>query len=286
MSRIEHTIKNNRARGQRNIMAYINAGDPMLAITEQLIRLSADNGIDIIELGVPFPNSFTDGATVRASHQRALQNNINLDSVITLVRDVRKECDIPIVLLADFSHSVKPAGIASVVHQCADAGIDGLLLHGLPPLFTPELVHHTQVLGIDPIFSLYPATPENKTDEVFERAKGFIYLVSQYGKTGSAVDFTSPELSRFYRNAKQQAPCPVLAGFGIRGRQDIETIFNHHDVDGVILGSALCKVIESSPQSPEAILQNAETLLKDIQQAKTIQPHPQPSARTACEHSA
>lgn len=269
-SRIENVLNKNRLNNRRNLVTYLNSGDPTLAITASLIRQCHENGVDLIELGVPFPNSFTDGKTVINSHKRALKNKVTFEDVIEMVKYLRTDCQVPIVLLADFSHTVKPRGIEYIVKQCADAGIDGILLHGLPPLYITDYLQQTKAYNIDPIFSLYPNSSKEMIDKVVNISSGFIYLVSQYGRTGGIIDFTSKQLNQFYTSVRQATSIPLMAGFGIKGLNDMNTIFTHSQVDGVIMGSAICHIIESSESDLIEIQDKVKRYLNSINVAKNI----------------
>ena len=268
MSIIEQTLRYNRENGQRSLMFYLNSGDPSLELTSTLIKQCAAGGADIIELGVPFPNSFTDGQTVLNSHKRALKNDVTFEDVVYLVKDVRKDCSIPIVLLADFSHTVKSRGIEYIVKQCSLHGVEGLLLHGLPPLYLNEYLKYTEQYGVDPIFSLYPNTSESKMAETLNIAKGFVYLVSKYGRTGAPIDFLSPEIASFYSSVSKTAKLPLMAGFGIQNINDMKDIFSTPAIDGVIIGSAICNIIEASPDCKNEIINKVSDYLKVVSTAK------------------
>jgi len=246
MGRINDLYIKNRNARSRSISVYVNSGDPDLATTLKLIKLCEQKQVDIIELGVPFANSFTDGGSVRRSHDRALQNQVAFEDVLALVKQLRSESQIPVVVLADFSHSVKSRGLVSVVEKVKDADADGILLHGLPPLYIKDYVRISSAVGIDPIFSLYPNSNQQTVSQTLQNARGFIYLVSQYGRTGNVVDFRSDTLRHFYTQLRQQTDIPLMAGFGIKTLADIEAVFSSSAVDGVIIGSAITAIIEQS----------------------------------------
>ncbi|BFM17475.1 tryptophan synthase subunit alpha [Maricurvus nonylphenolicus] len=271
MSKLKATISSNSDNNRRSLMAYLNCGDPNIGITERLIKTCHAQGIDIIELGVPFPNSFTDGKVVKRSHQRALDNDINFEDTIELVKKLRSDdCSIPIVLLVDFSHSVKPRGIKRIVEQTSASGADGLLIHGLPPLYTSEYLQAAKYCDLDCIFSLYPNSPSDKVHATLSNSHGFIYLVSQYGRTGTSVDFSSSTLKTFYASIKNSTDTPLLAGFGIKDASDIDSLFTHTNIDGAILGSAICNIIESNNGSEEALFTALEKYLEMIVAKKSI----------------
>lgn len=268
MSIIEKTLTNNCSNNCRSLVVYLNCGDPSIEMTYKLIKQCAAHRVDVIELGVPFPNSFTDGGVVLRSHERALQNHVTFEDAILLVKKVRTECSIPIVLLVDFSHSIKSRGIKYVVEKSSLSGVDGLLFHGLPPLFLEDYIEQTNYYGIDPIFSLYPNTSPEKMALTLKNSKGFVYLVSQYGRTGSPVDFCSTEITAFFSSARQATKLPLMAGFGIKNLEDMKNIFSTNALDGVIVGSAICNIIEASLPSRKNIIKGIYNYLEMIATAK------------------
>lgn len=280
------TLLKNRNARKRNICVYLNCGDPGLEITRQLIEVCEHKKVDLIELGVPFANSFTDGSGVLRSHERALKNNVQLEHVLDMLAQLRKSCIIPVVLLADFSHTVKPRGLANFIQQIKNAGIDSVLLHGLPPLYFNDYVRLTNEHNIDPVFSLYPNSKPQVITQTLANARSFIYLVSQYGRTGNLIDFQSPELQKFYKKIRNATELPLMAGFGIKNRTDIETIFSTSELDGVIIGSAITNIIESELHGPHRIIAQVENYLDSITPTKSIGYNEQAFMEATSEYTA
>ncbi len=286
MGRVLDTLFKNRAAHRRSICTYLNCGDPDVATTRKLIELCDQKGVDLIELGVPFANSFTDGASVLNSHQRALHNGVGFEEVIEMVQGLRQTSSIPIVLLADFSHTVKARGLKDIIRTAKEADIDGLLLHGLPPLYLNDYLQLTKEYSIAPVLSLYPNSKPQAIAQTVTNARSFIYLVSQYGRTGSAIDFRAAPLQDFYRSIRAQTNLPLLAGFGIKDRADIETIFSTSELDGVIIGSAITKIIERALIHHEDIIEQAANYLDSIIPTKEIIHTKQQFLETDSEHTA
>lgn len=241
---IEKHFLNNRRMGKKGLIAYLNAGDPDISTTRDLIELLESCGVDVIELSVPFPNSCTDGDTILRSHDRALKKGVTLDSVLEMVRDYRKTSAMPIVLMADFGHTIKPCGLQAYLRRCKEAGIDGVLLHCLPPSLVPEYIGAAAHLELENIFSLYPITPEAKRRSVYAAANGFIYLVSQYGKTGHTAHFTD-DLLTYVKTVRKETEIPLAVGFGVKNEADVKKILKA-GADGAIIGSRLVEVIEAN----------------------------------------
>jgi tryptophan synthase alpha chain len=270
ISRLEALLKARRRENRRSLAIFLNCGDPDLDSTYRLILQCVAHGIDVIELGVPFPDSFTDGDLLLRSHDRALANHIEFEDARRLVEKVRANCSIPIVMLTDFSHTVRPRGIRQVVMQCQQCGADGLLLHGLPPLLLGEYLHHAHTNGINPILSLYPRTTADKMAAVLTQAKGFVYLVTTYGKSGAPVDFTCEKMRTFFNTVRNSTDLPLMAGFGIKNADDLKKVFSNPAIDGAIVGSAFCAVIETAMTDRASLWQAADIFLQSITQAKEM----------------
>jgi tryptophan synthase alpha chain len=270
ISRLEALLKDRRRQNQRSLAIFLNCGDPDLESTYRFILQCVAHGIDVVELGVPFPDSFTDGDVLLRSHDRALANQVEFEDALRLVEKVRAKCSIPIVMLTDYSHTVRPRGIRQVVLHCQRCGADGLLLHGLPPLLLDEYLQHANHNGINPILSLYPRTPADKMAAVLKHAKGFVYLVSTYGKSGAPVDFGSEKMRMFFNNVRNSTDLPLMAGFGIKSADDLKTVFSNPAIDGAIVGSAFCAVIEAAMTDTASMRQAADHFLQSITHAKEM----------------
>ncbi len=268
MNAIENKLLSNREAGRRSMMCFINCGDPNLDQTYRIAIHCARLGVDVLELGVPFDNSFSDGATNLKSHARALQNGVEFEDVIELVNSIRGNLPIPVVLLVDFRHSVRPRGIQSVVQAVDACGADGILLHGLPPLFTPDYLTQCNLNQIDPVFSLYPKSTNEKINDVVALSRGLIYLVTQYGRSGSRIDFRSPQVMTFFSNVRSFTTLPLLAGFGIKERSDIEALFANPFIDGIVIGSAIASIIERGLGSPQRMASELTDYLAPIVELK------------------
>lgn len=270
ISRMEALLRSNRRHHRRSLAVYLNCGDPTLELTRTFILQCAAHGIDVIELGVPFPNSFTDGEVVLRSHDRALGNGVVFEDALQLVESVRGECSTPIVMLTDFGHTVKARGISQVMRQSRQCGADGLLLHGLPPLFLDQYLEQADDNGLDPILSLYPSTPPARMALTLKHAQGFVYLVTQYGKSGTPVDLGCEAIIGFFNKVRKATDLPLMAGFGIKNIDDLQRVFSSSAIDGAIVGSAFCTLIEAAVADTARLLQATDNYLQSITQAKEM----------------
>jgi tryptophan synthase alpha chain len=261
-TRLEKLLTTNRSRKKKGLIVFVNSGDPDLSATHRIIGLLEKNDVDAVELCVPFPNSFTDGEIILRSHQRALRNNVSLDDVLTMVAETRRTCKVPIVLLADYSHSVKPIGIEAFLTACRKAHVDGTLVHCLPPLLASAYHHQSKIMGLAAVSSLYPNSSEATRHKVYDTASGFIYLVTTYGRTGGN-QWHSNTVVAYLKRVRAETTLPLAVGFGIRTRQDLDLLYEV-GMDAGIIGSAITAIIEQYRENHSEMLRQINSFLQSI----------------------
>ena len=239
MSRIEERFKQIRSQKGKALVAFITAGDPDLATTRELVMVLEQGGVDIVELGVPFSDPLADGPVIQASSQRSLKQGTSLRKIIQLVTDIRKESQLPIVLMSSFN-PVYVYGQKPFAEDAVRAGVDGVIVPDLPPEEAGEFLEHARKSGLDTIFLLAPTSTPERIRMVAERSRGFIYYISLTGTTGmrNALSTGLKEKLQLIRGA---ADLPVLVGFGISGPQQASEAARVSD--GVIIGSAIVSKI-------------------------------------------
>jgi len=247
--RLQKIFLANRKLKKKGLIVFVNAGDPDLCTTKQIIKILQYNKVDAVELCVPFPNSFTDGEVILRSHTRALAHNKTFYDVLGMIADLRTTCDIPIVLLADFSHTVRPIGLEEFIKACKWVGVDGTMIHCLPPLLADEYSSLSSEWDLETIFSLYPKTSPEKRREIYNKTRGFIYLVTTYGKTGKSKKLSNEVLS-FLQTVREETSLPLAVGFGIKTNEHVKQLY-HAGTDAVIIGSAITSIIETNLDTME-----------------------------------
>lgn len=258
MSRIETVFTTLKQRQETALIPFITAGDPDLDGTAELIHCLADAGADLIELGVPFSDPMADGPTIQAASERALAAGTTLGGVLQLVADVRKKTQIPLILMG-YYNPVFCYGPEQFAHDAATAGVDALLLVDLPPEEIDEISTVMRGAGIDLITLLAPTTPPERMKRLAAAAEGYLYYVSMTGVTGAQK--ISPEDIRVaVEDIKGVAAVPVAVGFGITTAEDARAVGDF--ADGVVVGSALVKIIEENGQSKELLPKVAKFIVE------------------------
>ena len=248
MNRIDRTFKILKNRGQAALIPFIVAGDPDLETTEALVLKMAESGADIIELGVPFSDPIADGPIIQAASQRALQNGVNLRDIFRLTERL-KGIDIPLVLMTYFN-PVFCFGLKDFAEGCQKSGVDGVIIPDLPPEEAESWIQEARRMGIDTIFLVAPTSPPERIRLVSRCSRGFIYYVSVTGITGTRENLPG-ELQIPVKRIKEISQKPVAVGFGISTPEQAKTVSRF--ADGVIIGSAIIKIIGENLKIPDMI---------------------------------
>lgn len=240
MSRIAEKFEQLGARGEKALIAFITAGDPCLAMTEECILEIERGGADIIELGVPFSDPMADGPTIQRSSERALSAGTTLPGILDMVRSVRRRSRLPIVLMGYFN-PVFLYGVKKFARDAAAAGVDGVLLVDLPPEEAVEFNKASSSAGIDLISLLTPTSDTARIDKVAGLCSGFVYYVSVTGVTGVRQSIADSLVEKV-ECIKKRIPLPVAVGFGISDAAQAARVARC--ADGVVVGSAIVKLFE------------------------------------------
>jgi len=238
------------------------AGDPDFATTKKLIFEMEKAGCNIIELGAPFSDPLADGPTIQKAAIRSLRNHTRVSDVLGLVADVRKESKIPLILMTYYNLIFK-YGEERFVKDAVSAGLDGIILPDLPPEEAGTLISPAKNAGLDTIFLLAPTSTNDRMKLVCKVSQGFVYYVSLTGVTGARAGVQS-SIQDSLKKIKQVTDKPVAVGFGI-STPDQAAQVALWGADGVIVGSALVKVVEENIGSPELIT-NTVAFVKALKQ--------------------
>ena len=245
MSRIDDRFKS--LNGKKALVAFFTAGDPDLSASKDIFSVIEKAGADIIELGVPFSDPLADGPVIEASAHRSLQYGTTLKKIIELVKDIRSQSQLPIVLMSSFN-PVFVYGQEKFVEDAVNAGVDGVILPDLPPEEAGEFLGFANAKNLVTIFLLAPTSTPDRIQMIGEASKGFIYYISLTGTTGTK-EALAKNLAEKVSAIKNKVKLPVLVGFGISGPEQAKEAGKCSD--GVIIGSAIVKLIESNSDPVE-----------------------------------
>jgi tryptophan synthase alpha chain len=206
-----NNIASNRPR-RKALVAYVTVGYPSVEATLQVVPLLAENGCDLIELGIPFSDPLADGPVIQNASYQALQKGITPKICLEIAAQLNTKVKIPLTFMT-YINPVLSYGLQRFCRACSASGIKGLIIPDLPPEEGVSLEEITRQNGIDLVYLLSPASTEERINLVSGRSRGFIYLVSVTGVTGARKELP-PTLNQFVARVKKAAKIPVFVGFG------------------------------------------------------------------------
>ncbi len=234
MSKISKAFENGKA-----FIPFITCGDPDLETTAKVVREAVKNGADLIEIGIPFSDPTAEGPVIQGANIRALAGGVTTDKVFDLVKDLRRDVEIPLVFMT-YANVVFSYGAERFMSKCRETGIDGIILPDLPFEERDEFLPVCREYGID-LISLIAPTSESRVAMIAKEAEGFIYLVSSLGVTGERREITT-DIAKIVSVIRENTSIPCAVGFGISTPEQARKMAALSD--GAIVGSAIIRILE------------------------------------------
>ena len=259
MNRINNLFETKK----ENILSvYFTAGYPKLNDTVEIIQLLEKNGVDLIEIGIPFSDPTADGPTIQRSSEIALKNGMNLELLFDQLQNIRESVKIPLILMG-YINPVYQFGVERFCAKCAEIGIDGAILPDLPlNEFENEYKAFFAENNLHNILLITPQTSENRIRQIDAASSGFIYMVSSSSTTGAGKKVEDFQQSYFQRIQNMKLKNPRLIGFGISDNATFVNACKY--ANGAIIGSAFVKSFNSELSLTDSVKGFVDT----IRQAK------------------
>lgn len=226
------------ARGKAFI-PYVTCGDPDLATTEAAVRTLAANGADLIELGIPFSDPTAEGPVIQEASRRALAGGVTAEAVLDMVRRLRRDVDVPLLLMT-YANVVFSRGTAAFTAAAADAGADGFILPDVPFEEQAEFAGPCRDCGLA-FISLIAPTSGERIGPIARAARGFLYCVSSLGVTGVRGQLGGGVAAMVAAAKAANPDLPCAVGFGIATPEQAARAAAA--ADGAIVGSAIVRML-------------------------------------------
>ncbi|WP_343306018.1 tryptophan synthase subunit alpha [Chitinophaga niabensis] len=247
MNRIDQLFLN---KPQEILNIYCTAGFPALNDTLTIMETLQQSGADMVELGMPFSDPLADGPVIQESSTRAIANGMRISVLFEQLKGFRDRISLPVILMG-YMNPVLQFGVENFCKQCAETGVDGIILPDLPmDEFETEYRPVFEKYGLHLIFLVTPETSEARIRKIDSLSKGFVYAVSSSSTTGKDKDMGDQQ-AYFARLKNMKLKNPVLIGFGIKDKQTFQAACANSN--GAIIGSAFVKAIENSTNLQSSI---------------------------------
>ena len=233
-----------RRDGRKTLSIFVTAGYPSMGATVPLTIALKKAGADLIELGLPFSDPIADGPTIQKSSEIALRNGVTIKKTLSIAGEIRRHSDVPLVLMG-YANPIFSFGMERFLSASREVGVDGTIIADLPLEESEDYRRLASRFGISTIFLATPTTPDERLVQLDDCSTGFLYCVSVSGVTGERPGLENQTLTFLKRTKALVKKNPLLVGFGIATPEDARQISMFSD--GVIIGSALIKMLNSTP---------------------------------------
>ncbi|WP_166922074.1 tryptophan synthase subunit alpha [Flavobacterium poyangense] len=240
MNRITQKLQEDK----KILSIYFSAGYPNLNDTVQIIQDLEKNGVDLIEIGLPFSDPLADGPTIQESSTQALNNGMTTQLLFEQLKNIRESVKIPLIIMGYFNPMLQ-YGVEEFCKKCAEIGIDGLIIPDLPvDVYADQYKAILEKYGLINVLLITPQTSEERIRFIDSVSDGFIYMVSSASVTGSQTGFGNIQENYFERIAAMELKNPQIVGFGISNKETFNQATKF--AKGAIIGSAFIKHLAES----------------------------------------
>ena len=247
MNRINKLFRNK----SRNILSvYITAGFPHLEDTVPTLEALQAQGIDLVEIGIPFSDPMADGVVIQQSSHTALKNGMSIRKLFSQLTNIRSKIEIPLVMMG-YLNPIMQYGFENFCIECKRVGVDGMIIPDLPMSdYLNEYKPVAEKYGLEFIFLITPETSDERSREIDDNTNGFIYMVSSAATTGTQSSFDA-QTGYFNRINRMNLKNPRLIGFGVSNKATLDMVCRYSS--GAIVGSAFIKALNETTDIETAV---------------------------------
>ncbi len=260
-NRISSRLENFKV-GEKLLVPFFTAGFPSIESSADYVQAAEQAGADFVEIGVPFSDPLADGPDIQFSSYAALQNGISVKMILHMVEQLRKKTNIPLILMGYFN-PILAYDQKKFIADASSCGVDGLIIPDLPVEEADEFIADARKSSISTIFLVSPTSSEDRIKLVASACSDFVYAVTVTGVTGTGKTFDSGT-DRYLKRLRMRLNKPFVAGFGVSSPETAVRLARNSD--GVVIGSALVKLIRASASPAQSIAQ-VEQFLSAIRKA-------------------
>jgi tryptophan synthase alpha chain len=240
MSILEETIKSKLSQKQILLMTHLVLGYPSFEVNRQVIKQMVENGVDLIELQIPFSEAVADGPVILKANQDALLHNIKVRDCLDFAAEITGQYDIPFLFMTYYNILFK-YGVDDFVNRAKEINIQGFIIPDLPPEEGEEYLESVERCGLSPIQIYAPTTTEERMRYLADNSAGFIYCVARRGVTGKKTDFDE-DFNSYMARCRSATELPLAVGFGIRDRDDVAYLAGKAEI--AVIGSETIRLVD------------------------------------------
>ncbi|MBT6273913.1 MAG: tryptophan synthase subunit alpha [Chromatiales bacterium] len=238
---LEQYLRERREQRDVLLMTHIVIGYPDLDTSLRTVETMVENGVDLMELQVPFSEPIADGPVILHANQKSLNAGTRVEDCFEFASEVTRRFDIPFIFMT-YYNILYQYGVDAFVASMRERGLRGAIVPDLPPEEASAYLDAMRKQSLDPIFIYSPSTTDERLKYLAEYASGFVYCVARKGVTGSSTKF-SDELGGYLARCRAATDLPLAVGFGVQDRDDVAFLKGHADI--AVVGSQSIRVLDN-----------------------------------------
>jgi tryptophan synthase alpha chain len=240
MNKLEESIKSKLSQKQILLMTHLVLGYPSFDVNREVIQQMVENGVDLIELQIPFSEPVADGPVILKANQDALLHNTKVQECLDFAEEITAQYDIPFLFMTYYNILYK-YGVKDFVNKAKEIGIQGFIIPDLPPEEGEEYLENMKSCGLAPIQIYAPTSTEERMRYLADNGAGFIYCVARRGVTGKKTDFDA-DFNEYMARCRSATDLPLAVGFGIRDRDDVAYLAGKAEI--AVIGSVTIRLVD------------------------------------------
>ncbi len=263
MTGFKNRLTEKISSGKKLFIPYLTFSYPNLRLFYDLLSVIGDCGADAVEVGIPFSDPVADGPTIQRSSAVALKRGASLKQAFSELKKIKQRSNIP-VLFMSYYNPILAMGINKFLELSDSFNLDGVVIPDLPLEEAGNLTKEAEEVNLALALFISPTTSRERIKKIDKECNGFIYYISSTGVTGVKDIFSVQTISRI-REVKKLTSNPLCVGFGISKESQVLEI--KKVADGVIIGSAIVKIIDRNLQDKNKVIRDVVMFSKKIRKA-------------------
>ncbi len=240
MNALENTIRDALEKKPILLMTHLVLGYPSFEVNRAVIRQMVDNGVDLIEMQIPFTEPMADGPMILKANQESIARGTKVEDCLEFAKEITTEFNIPFLFMTYYNILFK-YGVNAFINSAYDIDIQGFIIPDLPPEEGQEYLDLVKSRSIAPIQIFAPTSTEERMKLLAGKGDGFIYCVARRGVTGKQTDFDQ-DFGQYIERCRRATDLPLAVGFGIRSREDVDFLTGKADI--AVIGTETIRLVE------------------------------------------
>jgi tryptophan synthase alpha chain len=240
MNTLEDTIKNKLSEKPILLMTHLVLGYSSFGENREVIRQMVENGVDLIEMQIPFTEPMADGPMILKANQESIAKGAKVEECLEFAKEVTAEFDIPFLFMTYYNILFK-YGVDKFINRAHDINIEGLIIPDLPPEEGEEYLDLVKSRNIAPVQIFAPTSTEDRMKLLADKGAGFIYCVARRGVTGQKTDFDQ-DFNQYISRCRSATNLPLAVGFGIRSKEDVDYLTGKADI--AVIGTETIRLVD------------------------------------------